>query len=133
MRLKGVLFIELCSTSVYIIRRMHTYIEALRRNLWMVYYIEYRPPLPGLYCICDLNLYCIGDRPPSLSGRPFTLPACPPCPCPLSRASLGGPVLTSLIIFINIIDIASLVGLVLVRFPDPHSGGFVLLKVSRGT
>ena len=130
MRLKGVLFIELCSTAVHIIRRMHTYIEALRLYLWMVYYIEYRPPLPGLYCICDLNLYCIGDR-PSLSGRAFTLPACPPCPCPLSRASLGGPVLTSLIILINIMG--SLVGLVLVRFPDPHSEGFVLLKVSRGT
>ena len=38
MMLKGVLFIELCSTAVHIIRRMHTYIEALRLDLWMVYY-----------------------------------------------------------------------------------------------
>ena len=37
------------------------------------------------------------DPPLSLSGGASTLPACPPCPCPLSRASLGGPVLTILL------------------------------------
>ena len=80
MRLKGVLFIELCSTAVHIIRRMHTYIEPLRLDLWMVYYIEYRPPLPGLYCMCDLNLYCIGDRPSLSLGSTVHIAGMPPLP-----------------------------------------------------
>ena len=36
------------------------------------------------------------QTPLPLSGGAGTYPACPPCPCPLSRASLGGPVLTTL-------------------------------------